>query len=179
MIAVAIGVLAMAAAFSGAITIQRCLVASEEFAADKCEQTRLSDYLALDLRRAISVTGLDGNILATITIPRFYDADGNPITPEVTKTPEFKFVASYGATPVKVVYRKFKSTVTRTEDEGEPLVIATNVEDFELAIDGIGAEKFVETRISFLPSFGRKGTVSAETRAATTVYNTIRLRNKP
>jgi hypothetical protein len=178
MIAAAVGTLAMAAAFSGAVTIQRTLVASEEFAADKSEQTRLSDYLALDLRRAISVTGPDANVLLTIKMPDYYDDAGNPITPKVTKTPEYTYVSGYGATPVTVVYRKYKTTITRTEDDGPPLIIATNVEDFDCDLGGVGLDNFVHTRVSFLPSFA-KGTASAATRAATTVHNTVRLRNHP
>jgi hypothetical protein len=178
MIAAAVGALAMAAAFSGAVTIQRTLVASEEFAADKSEQTRLSDYLALDLRRAISFTEGTGEILLTITMPDYYDDAGNPITPKVTKTADYTYVSGYGPTPVTVVYRKYKTTITRTEDAGPPLVIATNVEDFEFDPEPVPGENYVHTRISFLPSFA-KGTPSAATRAATTVHNTIRLRNHP
>lgn len=176
MIALAVGALALAAAVSAAVSMQRCIVAGEEFAADKTEQTRLSDYLALDLRRAITVKGPVGLDLLTVTIPNFYDADGEPRTPNIVKMPDLTYVAQYDPASVTVVYRKVNSTITRTEGTGDPVVIADNVQDFDCAFDGIGVDKFVRTRISFVPSFQR-GTPSAATKAATTLHNTIRLRN--
>src|SRR5690349_8658014 len=95
MIAVAVGVLALSAAFSAAITVHRCWTASEKFAADKREQSRLNDYLAMDLRRARSITGANGNVILTVTIPDYFDADGNPVTPTLVKTPEKVVVATY------------------------------------------------------------------------------------
>jgi type II secretory pathway component PulJ len=178
MISAAIGVLAIAAAFSGAISLQRCLIAGEEFGADKTEQTRLSDYLARDLRRAQTIQGPVGNVILTLTLPGYYDADGNPITPKVVKTADSTYAATYDPTPVTVVYRKFNSTITRTENANTPVVIATNVADFECPVDNIGADKFVHTRITFAPSFQHKGTSTTAGRTATTVYNTIHLRNK-
>jgi prepilin-type N-terminal cleavage/methylation domain-containing protein len=176
MIAMAIGVMALTAAFSAALTMQRCLAASEEFAADKTEQTRLSDFLALDLRRALTVTGASGTTILTLTIPNYYDSAGNPVTPTIQKTPQGA-IATYG-TPVTVVYRKFGSTISRTVGSGAPMVIATNVGDFECNVDGIGTNSYVETRVTFLPSFQRNGTPGASARTATTVYNTVQLRNK-
>ena len=176
MISLAVGALALVAAVSAAVSMQRCVVAGEEFAADKTEQTRLSDYLALDLRRAITVQGPVGNDLLTVTIPNFYEASGDPRTPTIVKMPDLTYVAQYDANPVTVVYSKDNATITRKEGNGTPVVIAQNVADFECAIDGIGLDKFVRTRISFVPSFQR-GTPSAATKAATTLHNTIRLRN--
>jgi hypothetical protein len=179
MIAAAVGSLALVAAVSAALSMQRCIVAGEEFAADKSEQTRLSDYLALDLRRAISIQGAvpADNVLLTVTLPNYYDADGNPRTPTIIKTADMTYLAQYDPNPVTIVYRKVNSIITRTEGAGEAVVIANNVEDFECPIDPIGTEKVARTKVTFLPSFQRNGTVSAATRAATTVYSTVRLRN--
>ena len=176
MVALGIGVLALAAAFSAAITVQRCWVASEEFAADKREQSRLNDYLALDLRRALSISGASGNVLFTVTIPDYFDDLGNVVTPTLVKTPEKVIVATYGP-PLTVVYRKFGSTITRTVGNGTPMVIAEGVADFECAIERVGLSDLVQTRVSFQPGLQRSGTASAATKTATTVYNTIRLRN--
>ena len=177
MIAIAVGVLALAAAFSAAITVQRCFVASEEFAADKREQSRLNDYLAMDLRRARSVTGPNGNILLTVTVPQYFDVNGNPVTPTIIKSPDKQYVATYGSTSLTITYRKYGGTVTRTVGSAAPVVIAEGVDDFDFAFDGIGTREFIDTRISFQPHLQRSGTPSTEAKTATTVYNTVRLRN--
>src|SRR5829696_4912347 len=180
MVAAAVGSLALVAAVSAALSMQRCIVAGEEFAADKSEQTRVSDYLALDLRRAITIQGADPaqNVLLTVTLPNYYDADGNPRTPTIIKLPDMTYLAQYDPNPVTVVYHKLNSIITRTEGAGEAVIIANNVQDFECPIDPIGpTDKVARTKITFLPSFQRNGTVSAATRAATTVYSTVRLRN--
>lgn len=178
MIAVAVSVIGLAAAFSAAITMQRCFVAGEEFASDKLEQSRLSDYLALDLRRALSVQGPSGNTLLTVTIPDYFDDAGNPITPTVFKAPDKTYVTKYGATPLTVVYEKDGDRITRAVDGETPVVIAEGVADFECVIDQFASGDYVDTRVSFLPGFQRSGTVSSSTRTATTIYNTIRLRNR-
>jgi hypothetical protein len=177
MVAVGIGVLALTAAFSAAITVQRCWAASEEFAADKREQSRLNDYLALDLRRALSITGASGNVLLTVTIPKYFDDSGKVVTPTLVKTPEKVVLPKYGTAPLTVVYRKYGSTITRTVGNGTPMVIAEGVADFECAIERLGTGDSVATRVSFQPGLQRSGTASTAAKTATTVYNTIRLRN--
>ena len=177
MIASAIGVLALAAAFSAAITVQRCFSASEEFAADKREQSRLNDYLAMDLRRARTVSGPNGNVLLTVTIPDYFDDSGNVVTPTIFKAPDKQYVATYGSTSLTVTYRKYGGTITRTVGSNSPVVIAEGVEDFECAFDGIGTREFIDTRISFQPHLQRSGAPSTAAKAATTIYNTVRLRN--
>lgn len=176
MIGMAVGVLAMAAAFSGAMTMQRTFVATEEFSNDQREQTRLSDYLALDLRRALTVEGASGDILLKVTIPNFYDSDRKPLTPKVVKTPKSTYAVEYAPDPVAVVYRKAGSTITRQEGTSDPVVIAANVADFETLVVGIGSKEFLDTKISFRPSFQRSGNAAAA-QPGTTVYNTVRLRN--
>ncbi len=178
MVAMGIGAIAIGAAFSGSLTMQRTLVAGEEFAADKSEQTRLSDYLGLDLRRAKTIQTGTGNEILTVTIPDYYDNTGAPRTPEVVRAADSTYVSHYTATPITVVYRRYGSTITRTEGSGDPVVIAANVADFGCAVEPVGTGKVMQTRITFLPSFQRNGAVSGATRAATTVYNTVRLRNK-
>jgi len=171
LIAAVISTLAMAALFSGVIAIQRCFDSAEDYAIAKTDQSRLTDYLALDLRRAVTVTaGTGGDTIMTLQIPDYYDSAGQPRTPTITN-----YVASYGnpAVMVSVVYRKSGSTVERQENGGSPQTIAVNVQDFEMAVQDLG--KVVKTQVTFAPRFRR--TPTAATRAATTVYNTTLLRN--
>lgn len=63
------------------ISLKRNYVATTDFATNHTDQMRISDYLALDLRRAIKldppVTDAPVTNDITIVIPRYYDATGN------------------------------------------------------------------------------------------------------
>ena len=168
----AVAAMALAAVLSGSVAIQKCFVAAEDFATGKTDQARLSDYLALDLRRALTVTpGADASTIMTVKMPDYYDATGKPRTPTITN-----YVVSYGdpAVPVTVVYRKVGSSIFRQENAKTPREIAANVQDFQVSVQDLG--KVVKTQVTFAPRFQR--TASAAARTATTVYNTTLLRNK-
>jgi Tfp pilus assembly protein PilW len=172
LVAASIGTLALSALLSGAIAMQRCFVAAEDFAAAKTDQARLSDYIALDLRRALTVTaGTDGITIMTVQIPDYYTSDGQPRTPTITK-----YVVDYGnpSLPVTVVYRKIGSSIYRQENAGLQREIAANVEDFQLVVQDLG--KVVKTQVTFAPRFQRIATAAART--ATTVFSTTLLRNQ-
>lgn len=172
-VAAAVGSIVMAAMLSGAMMIQRCLAGAEDFALAKGDQARLSDYLALDLRRALTVTAgpAGGSTIMTATIPAYYDNTGQPRTPTITN-----YVANYGdaAQPVTVVYRKIGSSIVRQENAGALQIIAENVADFQLSVEDLG--KVVKTQITFAPRFRHVAT--AGTREATSVFTTTLLRNK-
>jgi hypothetical protein len=163
--------MAMAAVFSGVVAIQRCFLGAEDYALAKTDQARVSDYLALDFRRALTVTaGTDGQTILTLQIPDYYDGHGQPRTPTITK-----YVANYGdpAQPVTIVYRRVGTSIFRLENGVSGAPIATNVEDFQLSIQDLG--KVVKTQITFAPRVRR--TPNAASRTATTVFNTTLLRN--
>src|SRR5438093_10776470 len=63
----------------GFVSLERNLAATSDFATNHTAAVRVSDYLALDLRRALSVTTAQNN--TTISIPAYYDAAGNPLMP--------------------------------------------------------------------------------------------------
>lgn len=171
LIASTIGAVALAAVASGSISMQRCAAAAEDFAIAKTDQARLSDYMALDLRRALRLTaGTDGVTIMTLQIPDYYDADGQPRTATITN-----YEAHYGnpAAPVTVVYRKVGSWISRQQGNGTALRIAENVEDFQVSVQDLG--KVVKTEVTFLPRFSRS---TAAARKATAVFATTLLRNK-
>lgn len=172
LIGAALGSLALAAVISGALAMQRCFVAAEDFALAKADQARLSDYIALDLRRALTVTaGTDGRTLITIQIADYYDAAGRPRNPTINE-----YVPNYGdpAAPVTVVYRKIGSSIFRQENAATPVEIAAGVRDFQLTPDD--RRKVVKTAVTFAPRFQRTATAAA--RKATTVFSTTLLRNQ-
>ena len=79
MIAASLTLVLLVAALSGVVTLQKSYVASENYATGLADEMRLLDYLALDLRRAVSPgTGLapwaldaDGQGLK-VTVPDYY-----------------------------------------------------------------------------------------------------------
>lgn len=172
LISTAISGTLMAVLFSAAISMQRSFIATEDYAVAKTDQARLSDYIALDLRRALALTpGTDGSTIMTVKIPDYYNGEGKPRTPTITR-----YVANYGdpALPVTVVYKKIGSSIYRQQNTDPAREIASNVEDFQLTVADLG--KVVKTQITFAPRFSRVPSTAART--ATTVFSTTLLRNK-
>lgn len=61
-------------------SLKRSYAATTDFAINHADQMRISDYLALDFRRAVAVTVSTND--TTVTIPNYYDASGNaPLLP--------------------------------------------------------------------------------------------------
>src|SRR4051812_49903091 len=70
---------------SGAIALQRNFSNTKDYARNHSAQLRISDYIARDLRQAItfSQTGSGAALVMTLTIPNFYTSSGSPRTPVV------------------------------------------------------------------------------------------------
>lgn len=145
--------------------------ATADFALNHSDQMRISDYLALDLRRALSVDAAEND--TSIYIPNYYDATGNPRTPVLDNNGG----VYYGAlgSSVKVHYYLSGGTIYRQQDSANPVVLATNVQDFVFDVTDSG--KVVSTRITFNPTFG-SGRAAGDPNAATAFYNTTLLRNR-
>lgn len=178
LVSAAILSLICAALFSGAVSLHRSLTAAEQFAAAKSDQARLSDYLAMDLRRALKVeSGTDGTTIATITIPDYYDPQSSvpaARTPHIVNSEvQYGDSSTPGEEVATVVYRKLGSSIFRKEHDLPEREIAANVDDFKITLRDLG--KVVNTEITFQPRFSTKAT--AEARTASTVYNTTLLRN--
>ena len=172
LVASVIGGFALAAVFSGAMSMQRCFIAGQEFSEDKKNQSRLIDFLTLDIRRALTITPGTGNTVLTVTIPDFYDESGQPRMPTIVK-----YVAQYGdpTKPITITYEKNGSSIYRREGSAAPVEIATNVADFVLKVDDPKDQRIaVKTHVSFTPQFS---SAKADV-PPTTIHSTIFLRNK-
>lgn len=154
----------------GFVSLERNFAATTDFATNHADEARLSDYLALDLRRALSVSAAQNN--TRITIPNYYDGNGVPQTP----TLDGKGGVVYGpiGSSVNIQYYLLNSTIYRRVGIQSPSAIAENVKDF--IFDVTDAGKVVTTRITFNPTFRSQGASAAAT-AATAFYNTTLLRN--
>ncbi len=153
----------------GAITLQRSFQASQAYAQKEADQMRVLDYLARDLRGALTVqtNNTDGSI--KLTLPDYYQTDGTPRDPHIVGN-----MAYYGdpAKPVQVTYAKQGGNLVR--QEGTKVTnLAKDVQDFNVSFQDEG--QVIQVSISFLPIFQRGGTGNRV--GTTTVCRTL-LRNK-
>ena len=154
----------------GFVSLERNFAATTDYATNHTDAVRISDYLALDLRRALSVQTATND--TTITMPPYYDAAGTPQTPRLDGEGGVYYGTS--GSVVSVRYYLFNSTIYRRQDNGTPVPIAENVKDFNFQVTDLG--KVVTTRITFNPIF-LSGGASQPAIDGTAVYNTTLLRN--
>jgi type II secretory pathway component PulJ len=161
----------------GFVSLERNFAATTDFATNQADAIRISDYLALDLRRALAVQAAQND--TTITIPSYYDANGTPQMP----TLDGKGGVFYGASAnssVGVRYYLLNSTIYRQQGSAPAVGIAQNVRDFLFNVTDSG--KVVTTRITFNTIYTSAGQTAAAlgtpaTNSATAIYNTTLLRN--
>jgi type II secretory pathway component PulJ len=154
----------------GFIALERNYAATTDFATNHADQMRISDYLALDLRRALSLQAAHND--TTIWIPQFYGNDGLPQTPMLDGAGDVYYGAA--GSRVQIHYYLSGGTIYRQLGTAAPTPLAVNVQDFMFDVTDAG--KVVSTRITFNPTF-RAGVASADATAATAFYNTTLLRN--
>jgi type II secretory pathway component PulJ len=154
----------------GFTSLERNYAATTDFSQNHADEMRISDYMAMDLRRAIAVQAAEND--TTIYIPAYYDQSGNPQTPAL----DGQGGVFYGAngSSVTVHYYLMAGTIYRQQDSAAATPLAVNVQDF--IFDVTDAGKVVTTRITFNPTFNSSGASSAAT-TATAFYNTTLLRN--
>src|SRR6266404_5299494 len=154
----------------GFTALERNYSASSDFALNHADQMRISDYLALDLRRALALQAATND--TTISIPNYYDASGNPQTPALDGNGGVYYGAA--GSSVSIHYYLSGGTIYRQQDSGRPIALAVNVQDFNFNVTDQG--KVVSTQITFNPTF-TSGRASADATAATAFYNVTLLRN--
>lgn len=154
----------------GFTSLERNYAASSDFAINHADEMRISDYLAQDLRRAISVQAAQNDTI--INIPNYYDSSGNPRTP--TLDGHGGVVYGPSGSSVRIHYYLSGSQIYRQENAGPAVALATNVADFVFDITDLS--KVVTTRITFKPIYRVSG-ASPDAIAGTAFYNTTLLRN--
>ena len=154
----------------GFTSLERNYAATTDFSQNHADEMRISDYMALDLRRAISVQAARND--TTIHIPAYYDQSGNPQTPTLDGQGGVVYGAS--GSSVTVHYYLMAGTIYRQQNNAAAIPLAVNVQDFVFDVSDAG--KVVTTHITFNPTFNSKGASAAAT-AATAFYNTTLLRN--
>ncbi len=154
----------------GFTALERNYAATTDFTHNHADEMRISDYMAMDLRRAIAVQAARND--TTIFIPAYYDDTGSPRTP--TLDGEGGVIYGASGSSVRVHYYLMAGTIYRQQANAAPTPLAVNVQDFVFDVTDSG--KVVTTRITFNPTFNSKGASAAAT-TATAFYNTTLLRN--
>jgi prepilin-type N-terminal cleavage/methylation domain-containing protein len=174
------------AVFSGSIAIQRSYQASQKYVISQASQSRLIDYIGVDLRRATSVSVPDSSRIE-LWIPDFYKADGSPNDPQFVRNSAGRLAVQYGGAPVHIAYYierpadSSNGTLWR-EENGVKAAIATEVRDFlpvfERSADAADAsEQVFKLSVTFAPRFQWSGDGSSA-RNGTAASTRILLRNK-
>jgi len=154
----------------GFVSLERNYAATGDFATNHSDAVRISDYLALDLRRALSVSSATNS--TTITIPSYYDNQGNPQDPQLDGEGGV-YYGSQGSS-LTIHYYLLNGTIYRQVGGAPAVGIAQNVSDFLFTLTDLG--KVVTTKITFSPIFSSAG-ASQNAIAGTAIYNTTLLRN--
>ncbi len=162
-----------AALIMGFISLKRNYVATTDFAVNHGDQMRISDYLALDFRRALKLDPPNKNDVS-IYIPCYYDS--TPSRSVQTPLLDGNGGVYYGAKDsfVKVHYYLSVGVIYRQEGNAAPIALAVDVQDFNFDISDLG--KVIKTSITFKPTFRSAG-ASDEIVQGTAFYNTTLLRN--
>ena len=173
MISTAIFTSVSAGLILGFVSLKRNYAATTDFAINHADQMRISDYLALDMRRATQVEAVKND--ASIYIPCFYDS--TPARSVQTPTLDGKGGVYYGSATcsVKVRYYLQDGVIYRKHGDDPAEGLARDVQDFEFNLKDLG--KVVQTSIRFSPSFTSRE-ASDQIRKATEFHNTTLLRNK-
>lgn len=173
MLGVAIFSAVSAGLIMGFVSLKRNYVATTNFAINHANQMRISDYLAMDFRRALKVDPPNKNDV-TLYIPCFYDS--TPARNVQTPSLDGKGGVYYGAkdTSVRVHYYLSVGVIYRQEGTGAPMALATEVQDFVFDTTDLG--KVIKTSITFKPTFRSAG-ANEEISKATAFHNTTLLRN--
>jgi Tfp pilus assembly protein PilW len=178
----------LAAVISAGVALQRSFAAVEGYSLAEGDQLRVQDYIAMDCRRAVSATKDNGswtyssntwswvsdpNATSTLilTIPNYYDANGNPVDPTYSSTGAIQ----YGGGTTSISYYKSGSNFMRQigSDPTKAKAIATNVASFTVSEQDLTSR--VTCSITFSPRFvylPGPGPING-----TTVYSNTFLRN--
>src|SRR5947209_14475291 len=93
-------------------SLERNYAATTDFTQNHADEMRISDYMAMDLRRAIAVQAARND--TTIYIPAYYDQSGTPRTP--TLDGEGGVIYGASGSSVRVHYYLMAGTIYRQQD---------------------------------------------------------------
>jgi prepilin-type N-terminal cleavage/methylation domain-containing protein len=184
LIAIAIASSILGVIFTSAIALQKSFTAVDNYFGAHMQQIRIVDYLARDVRRALSVTSSTDRQTVTIKIPKYIiqagDSDATVSNIGTPRSPSLAignrdYNINYGtptSTVTTVVYSVNASSILRTED-GELTTIASSTDNLipETVDIELANTEYTTTAVTFKP-------ISVADRSGTVVYSTAYLRNR-
>jgi prepilin-type N-terminal cleavage/methylation domain-containing protein len=184
LIAIAIASSILGVIFTSAIALQKSFSAVDNYFGAHMQQIRIVDYLARDVRRALSVTSSTDRQTVTIKIPKYIiqagDSDATVSNIGTPRSPSLAignrdYNINYGtptSTVTTVVYSVNASSILRTED-GELTTIASSTDNLipETVDIELANTEYTTTAVTFKP-------ISVADRSGTVVYSTAYLRNR-
>ena len=177
MISVGISGILFAVLLTSGTHILKSLYVADDYSNESNQELRAMDFLARDIRGALTFTIPTGGSSLTLTLPDYYatyDAQGNP-----TGSPKDPVIASgvpgYGNTaqPLQVVYSVSGNNLLRQQTvQGTgataTLVVCSNVSNFQMNFVSLSTS--VKYSITFLPKYqGASAALQAGTMLAGTV----------
>lgn len=149
MMSVGCSSLVLAALVAAGACLQKSFAAVEGYSTLESDQLRVLDYIALDCRRALSISW--ANNVLTLTLPTYYDSSGNPVTPTFDPTRGIQY--GTGST-VTIAYSQSGSNFMRSITVGSTTTttaIATNISTFTVTPQVLTST--VSCSITFAPRF--------------------------
>jgi Tfp pilus assembly protein PilW len=150
-VAMGAGSIVLAAVTTAGVALQRSFAAVENYSMAEGDQLRVSDYIAMDCRRATSAS-VSSNVL-TLTVPAYYDASGNPQNPSLSGTGAIQYGS--GGT-VTIAYSQSGSNFVRSITKSgttTTTTVARNVASFTVTPQDLTAS--ISCSIMFFPTFTR------------------------
>lgn len=201
MVSASIGSIIMGALILAATSFQNVFNATDDYYKATSDQMRVLDYIALDMRRAVSGSVSNTTQTLTLTLPDYIDYSQNPPTPRTATVKVSGSVATvtYGTslTPPTVVYTVTGSSpnqvITRSYTDSSVAVTATTLTaaaaDFQFScfdpnnagstanfsFGGAGQPTSVTAKVTFMPKYNRLNLASS--RVGTAASLTMLLRN--
>jgi len=202
-VSLGVGVVVMGAVVMGGVAFQTVFNAEDDYYQSTADQLRVLDYIACDVRNAISGTVSNNGQTLVVQLPDYINpATNTPRIPTVTPSKpksagNVKYFANAGDS-VTATYAVNGNTVTRTQvairsgvTTTTSATIANNVDNLQLTdSSGSGSTnfsfgplsmsgsngwvQFVQITLTFMPRFNRLNRASA--RAGTSVSETIAVR---
>lgn len=169
MIAVSLISVITTGGFFGMMSLQRSFSATIGYSTHLGDELRISDYIARDLRQAtaVSKSGTGITTRLSLKIPNYYAADNTPRVPVVdSKTGGVSYQDSAGVKTVPVVYY-INGTSMYRELSGQPVVIAANVQDFDLFMLDSATAPTSSTEFNFGDISGKVAEVKLQVRFKT------------
>lgn len=175
LMAAAVTVTIVGGLLTATVALQKSTAASQHYAECQFQQARVLDYIARDLRRALTVV-VDpqaGGERLTLTIPDYYDENDRPRDPSLVGGR-----VCYGApgSVVEIAYYRRAGVFYRSVD-GAETALTSGVSGFDPHFVDSGKQT-VSVTVTFLTRYRFHSVDATTLRAGTAASATVLLRNQ-